>query len=179
MVDLCENQYYTGESCKKNRKWKYIFVPPEFFWFPNHGSEEGFWQNCWNNDGQEEHSKNLNNSLDYEYQVELVMFQMIPKSIFPQVSSSFLFELVMKILKPLTLLPSLDEDIDKGSDAGWLRYLFTKAVSLAALNALPAPENPITTPLIEALHFRRGFHYIIVRVNPHTPKKVSIMNHNT
>jgi len=126
MVDLCENQYYT-----------------EFFWFPNHGSEEGFWQNCWNNDGQEEHSKNLNNSLDYEYQV----------------SSSFLFELVMKILKPLTLLPSLDED----NEAGWLRYLFTKAVSLAALNALPAPENPITTPLIEALHFRRGFHYIIVR----------------
>ena len=79
MVDLCENQYYTGESCKKNRKWKYIFVPPEFFWFPNHGSEEGFWQNCWNNDGQEEHSKNLNISLDYEYQVGLVMF---PKSIF-------------------------------------------------------------------------------------------------
>ena len=94
-------------------------------------------------------------------------------------SSSFLFELVMKILKPLTLLPSLDEDIDKGSEAGWLRYLFTKAVSMAALNALPAPENPITTPLIEALHFRRGFHYIIVRVNPHTPKKVSITNHNT
>ena len=90
-------------------------------------------------------------------------------------SSSFLFELVMKILKPLTLLPSLDD----GSKPGWLRYLFTKAVSLAALNALPAPENPITTPLIEALHFRRGFHYIIVRVNPHTPKKVSIMNHNT
>ena len=79
-------------------------------------------------------------------------------------SSSFLFELVMKILKPLTLLPSLDED----NEAGWLRYLFTKAVSMAALSALPAPENPITTPLIEALHFRRGFHYIIVRVNPHT-----------
>ena len=58
------------------------FLSPEFFWFPNHGSEEGFWQNCWNNDGQEEHSKNLNNSLDYEYQVGLVMFQMIPKSIF-------------------------------------------------------------------------------------------------
>ena len=57
-------------------------------------------------------------------------------------SSSFLFELVMKILKPLTLLPSLDED----NEAGWLRYLFTKAVSMAALNALPAPENPITTP---------------------------------
>ena len=74
-------------------------------------------------------------------------------------TSSFLFELVMKILNPLTLLTSIDEN-----QPGWLRYLFTKAVSLAALSALPAPENPITTPLIEALHFRRGFHYIIVRV---------------
>jgi len=130
MVDLCENQYYA-----------------EFFWFPNHGSEEGFWQNCWNNDGQENQSVTLNTSTDFDYQV----------------ASTFLFELVMKILKPLTLLPSLDEDIANESQPGWLRYLFTKAVSLAALSALPAPENPITTPLIEALHFRRGFHYIIVR----------------
>ena len=68
-------------------------------------------------------------------------------------------------MKPLTLLPpSLDEDIDNGSQPGWLRYFFTKAVSLAALTALPNPENPITTTLVEALHFRRGFHYIVVRV---------------
>merc|ERR1719295_775548 len=85
MVDLCENHYYT-----------------EFFWFPNHGSEEGFWQNCWNNDGQYP-AESLNSSLDYEYQV----------------ASSFLFELVMKILKPLTLLPpSLDKDIDNESQPG-------------------------------------------------------------
>lgn len=129
MVDLCENHYYT-----------------EFFWFPNHGSEEGFWQNCWNNDGQYP-PNTLNSAVDFEYQV----------------ASSFLFELAMKILKPLTLLPSLDDDIDSGSQPGWLRYFFTKAISLAALTALPAPENPITTTLVEALHFRRGFHYIVVR----------------
>ena len=76
-----------------------------------------------------------------------------------------MFELVMKILKPLTLLPSLDEDIDKGNEAGWLRYLFTKAMSVASLNALPAPEKPVTTPVSEAIHFQRGLHYLIVQVN--------------
>lgn len=28
---------------------------------------------------------------------------------------------------------------------------------------LPQPEAPITIPLVEALHFRTGFHYIMVR----------------
>ena len=87
-------------------------------------------------------------------------FQMFLGNLFfLKVASSFLFELIMKILKPLTLLTSTDEN-----QPGWLRYFFTKAISLAALTALPAPENPITTTLVEALHFRRGFHYIGVRV---------------
>ena len=30
-------------------------------------------------------------------------------------------------------------------------------------NVLPQPETAITTPLVEALHFRTGFHYIMVR----------------
>ena len=34
MVDLCENSYYV-----------------EFFWFPNNGTEDGYWENCWKNDG--------------------------------------------------------------------------------------------------------------------------------
>ena len=86
----------------------------------------------------------------------------------------------MKILKPLTLLPSLDEDIDSGKQPGWLRYFFTKAISLASLTALPTPEHPITTNLVEALHFRRGFHYIVTRVNefanPYTKPKLSSYN---
>ena len=34
---------------------------------------------------------------------------------------------------------------------------------MAGVDALPAPEQPLTTSLVEALHFRRGFHYIAVR----------------
>ena len=30
-------------------------------------------------------------------------------------------------------------------------------------SVLPQPEDPITIPLVEALHFRTGFHYIMVR----------------
>ena len=30
-------------------------------------------------------------------------------------------------------------------------------------NVLPQPKTAITTPLVEALHFRTGFHYIMVR----------------
>ena len=65
MVDLCENRYYAGKIWEKN----IIFFSSEFFWFPNHGSEEGFWQNCWNNDGQENQSVTLNTSTDFDYQV--------------------------------------------------------------------------------------------------------------
>ena len=34
---------------------------------------------------------------------------------------------------------------------------------MAGVDALPCPEEPLTTSLVEALHFRRGFHYIAVR----------------
>ena len=34
---------------------------------------------------------------------------------------------------------------------------------MAGVDALPCPEKPLTTSLVEALHFRRGFHYIAVR----------------
>ena len=34
---------------------------------------------------------------------------------------------------------------------------------MAGIDALPAPEEPLTTSLVEALHFRRGFHYIAVQ----------------
>ena len=37
-------------------------------------------------------------------------------------------------------------------------------VSLAGVSALPEPETPVTTSMVEALHFRRGFHYIAVQV---------------
>ena len=34
---------------------------------------------------------------------------------------------------------------------------------MAGVAALPAPDIHSTTSLVEALHFRRGFHYIAVR----------------
>ena len=44
-----------------------------------------------------------------------------------------------------------------------VRHIFTKIVSFTGHNALPQPDEPITTKLVEALHFRTGFHYIMVR----------------
>ena len=34
---------------------------------------------------------------------------------------------------------------------------------MAGIDALPCPDTALTTSLVEALHFRRGFHYIAVR----------------
>jgi len=129
MVELCEKSYYA-----------------EFFWYPNQGSEpleEGYWQNCWKNDGDEKDATTLTSPVDAEYQV----------------ARTFLFAWVTKILKPLTLLPPFDD----GSKPGWLRYLYTKAISGASESGLPTPEDPITTPINEALYFTRGLHYFIVR----------------
>ena len=61
----------------------------------------------------------------------------------------------MKILHPMTLITREEHYDNKTS----LRYLFTRVVSMAGVSALPSPHSPITTPLVEAMHFRRGFHY--------------------
>ena len=52
MVSLCRDSTYT-----------------EFFWFPNRGEEEGYWENCWNNDGVKEDAIDINLAVDDEYQV--------------------------------------------------------------------------------------------------------------
>ena len=44
-----------------------------------------------------------------------------------------------------------------------VRHIFTKIVSFTGHFALPEPQEAITTTLAEALHFRTGFHYIMVR----------------
>jgi len=36
-------------------------------------------------------------------------------------------------------------------------------ITLTGFNVLPQPDEPITILLAEALHFRTGFHYIMVR----------------
>ena len=130
MVALCEKSYYV-----------------EFFWFPNNGVDDGYWENCWTNDGREEDAIDINESLEDKYQI----------------ASTYMFEIIMKILQPLTLLSKEKYYDDKTSLRECLRYLFTKVVSMAGVAALPAPDSPATTSLVEALHFRRGFHYIAVR----------------
>jgi len=130
MVELCTQHYYT-----------------EFFWFPNRGEEEGYWENCWNNDGVKEDAIDINLAVDDEYQV----------------ATTYMFELIMKVLQPLTLITREEHYDEDTSLQEVLRYLFTKVVSLAGVSALPAPPGPLTTTTAEALHFRRGFHYIAVR----------------
>lgn len=130
MVDLCTNSYYV-----------------EFFWFPNRGTEDGYWENCWTNDGLKEDAIDINDSLEDDYQV----------------ATTYMFEIIMKILQPMTLLTKEEYYDDKTNLRECLRYLFTKVVSMAGVGALPAPEYHLTTSLVEALHFRRGFHYIAVR----------------
>lgn len=130
MVDLCTNNYYV-----------------EFFWFPNRGPDDGYWENCWKNDGLKEEAIDINEAVEDDYQT----------------ATTFMFEVIMKILQPMTLLTKEEYYDDKTSLRECLRYLFTKVVSLAGIAALPAPDTHYTTSLAEALHFRRGFHYIAVR----------------
>ena len=130
MVDLCTSNYYV-----------------EFFWFPNRGTDDGYWENCWTNDGSAEDAIDINDSLEDDYQT----------------ATTFMFEVIMKILQPMTLLTKEEYYDDKTTLRECLRYLFTKVVSMAGVGALPAPDVHSTTSLVEALHFRRGFHYIAVR----------------
>ena len=56
MVSLCRDSTYT-----------------EFFWFPNRGTEEGYWENCWTDDGNEEDAVDINESVADEYQVTVII----------------------------------------------------------------------------------------------------------
>ena len=71
MVDLCTSSYYA-----------------QFFWFPNRGMNNGFWENCWTNDGDKDDAININGSIDLYFQV----------------ASTYIFELLMKFFQPMNLL---------------------------------------------------------------------------
>ncbi|XP_059095639.1 uncharacterized protein LOC131890329 [Tigriopus californicus] len=125
---LCEESYYA-----------------EFFWFPANGSTEGYWENCWRNDGREEDSQPLNDQLSSDYQV----------------ASTFLFDLCTDVLVPAM---EILHDLDANKEIVKLvRKVYSSTVSKAGVGALPESEIPLITPLVEALHFRQGFHYISVR----------------
>merc|ERR1712072_1170882 len=78
MVDLCQNQYYT-----------------EFFWFPNRGKDDGYWENCWKNDGDPEDSVELNDALDDQFAT----------------ATTYMFDLTTTILQPLVMVTQ-DEHYD-------------------------------------------------------------------
>ena len=50
MVELCKDSYYA-----------------EFFWFPNNGTDDGYWENCWKNDGLKEDAIDINDAVEDEY----------------------------------------------------------------------------------------------------------------
>ena len=93
MVDLCTSSYYA-----------------EFFWFPNRGTENGYWENCWTNDGFEVEAIDINDSLEDRYQV----------------ASLYMFEVIMKILQPLTLLTKEEYYDEKANLRECLRHLITQ-----------------------------------------------------
>ena len=130
MVNLCQNHYYA-----------------EFFWFPNNGLDEGYWENVWHNDGDPQFKEELNDKLDESYQT----------------ATTYLFDVTTLILQPLVLV-SREEHYDDDYTLGEIiRHIFTKITTMFGHYVLPEPETAITTPLVEALHFRTGFHYILVR----------------
>ena len=93
MVDLCTSSYYV-----------------EFFWFPNRGTENGYWENCWTNDGFEVEAIDINDPLEDKYQV----------------ASLYMFEVIMKILQPMTLLTKEEYYDEKVNLRECLRHLITQ-----------------------------------------------------
>ena len=119
----------------------------EFFWFPNNGIDDGYWENCWKNDGEESEAIELNEAIDDHFQI----------------SSTYMFDITTLILQPLVLVTREEHYDDDISLREIVRHIFTKITSMVGHDLLPQPDSPITTKLVEALHFRTGFHYIMVR----------------
>ena len=75
----------------------YIFYSyyTEFFWFPNWGADDGYWENCWKNDGDPNDAVDLNDDLDEQFQT----------------ATTYLFDITTSILQPLVMV-SRDEHYD-------------------------------------------------------------------
>ena len=67
----------------------------EFFWFPNWGADDGYWENCWKNDGDPNDAVDLNDDLDDQFQT----------------ATTYLFDITTSILQPLVMV-SRDEHYD-------------------------------------------------------------------
>ena len=102
---------YFGIQCSSNYFLVFSYYT-EFFWFPNNGVDDGYWENCWKNDGDEKDSVELNKAIDDHYQI----------------ASTYLFDVTTLILQPLVCISKeehYDEDITLREI---VRHIFTKVV---------------------------------------------------
>jgi hypothetical protein len=84
----------------------------EFFWFTNNGVDDGYWENCWQNDGKEEDSVELNDELEDRFQV----------------TSTYLFEVTTLILQPLVFVTKAEQYDDDICFSEVVRYIFSKVL---------------------------------------------------
>ena len=90
----------------------------EFFWFPNNGYDDGYWENCWKNDGEENEAVDLNDHLDDKFQI----------------ASTYLFDVTTLILQPLVMV-SHEEHYDQDITLREIiRHIFTKVSRLSILH---------------------------------------------
>ena len=82
----------------------------EFFWFPNNGYDDGYWENCWKNDGEENEAVDLNDNIEDNFQI----------------ASTYLFDITTLILQPLVMV-SREEHYDQDITLREIiRHIFTK-----------------------------------------------------
>ena len=78
-------------------------------------------------------------------------------------TTTYIFDLTTKVLQPLVMVTRDEHYDDDITLKEIVRHIFTKITSFFGHYASPHYEEAITTTLAEALHFRTGFHYILVR----------------
>ena len=52
-------------KCDFTKPLLFLRYYSEFFWFPNRGTDDGYWENCWKNDGNPDDAvPDLNTALE-------------------------------------------------------------------------------------------------------------------
>ena len=77
--------------------------------------DDGYWQNCWKNDGNEEDSVELNEAIDDDFQT----------------ATTFLFDVTTLILQPLILVNKEEHYDEEYSFKEIVRHIFTKVSSFS------------------------------------------------
>ena len=75
--------------------------------------DDGYWENCWENDGNEKDAVEINEKIDDDFQI----------------ATSYLFDVTTLILQPLTLVSHEEHYDEEYSFKEIVRHLFTKVCS--------------------------------------------------